>query len=59
MSEYSHAKERRFVRIGLPFWRGETRIEDPVVREAIAWGVGCTTFGPAEVFVVGGARSSR
>lgn len=47
------------MRIGLPFWRGETRIEDPVVREAIAWGVGCTTFGPAEVFVVGGARSSR
>lgn len=46
------------MRIGLPFWRGDTRIEEPVEREAMAWGVGCTTFGPVEV-LAGGARSSR
>jgi len=58
MSEYSHANERRFVRIGFPFCRGETRMEELVDLEAIAWGVGCTILGPEEV-VAGGARSSR
>jgi hypothetical protein len=46
------------VRIGFPFCRGETRMEELVDLEAIAWGVGCTILGPEEV-VAGGARSSR
>lgn len=40
MSEYSQANDLRFVRIGFPFWRGETRIEEPDERDAMACGVG-------------------
>ncbi len=32
------------LRIGLPFWRGETRIEEGAARVGRAWGVGCWTL---------------
>lgn len=33
------------VRIGFPFWRGETRIVDGVARLGRGWGVGCWILG--------------
>ena len=44
MSEYSHGRERRCVRIGFPFCRGETRIEEPLERVGSACGVGWMTL---------------
>jgi len=44
MSEYSHGRERRCVRIGFPFWRGDTRIEEPLERVGSACGVGWMTL---------------
>lgn len=32
------------MRIGLPFWRGETRMEEGAARVGRAWGVGCWIF---------------
>ena len=33
------------LRIGLPFWRGETRMVEGALREGRAWGVGCWILG--------------
>lgn len=45
MSEYSHATERTLFRMGLPFCRGETRMELGPDRDGSAWGFGCWTLG--------------
>jgi len=56
MSLYSQGWERRERRIGFPFCRGETRIEDPDERVGRDWGMGWVTLG--RVGVIGG-RGSR
>lgn len=42
MSLYSHGSDLRQAKTGLPFWRGDTRMEDPDERPGKAWGVGWT-----------------
>lgn len=59
MSRHSHGWERRLDRIGLPFWRCETKIAEPKDFVGKAWGVGCTTLGPVVDDVVGGRGSRR
>lgn len=44
MSEYSQGRERILFRIGLPFWRGETKIDEADWRAGRGWGLGCTTL---------------
>ena len=55
MSEYSQAVDLTLFKIGLPFWRGETRMELGPAREGSACGLGCTTLGAAVVEGVGRA----
>lgn len=55
MSLYSHGSDLRHASTGLPFWRGDTRIDEPAERCGKAWGVGCLTPEPA---LLGGGRSS-
>lgn len=55
MSEYSQAVDLTLFKIGLPFWRGETRMELGPAREGSACGLGCTTLGVVVVEGVGRA----
>lgn len=48
-----------FVRIGLPFWRGETRIEEGAARVGKAWGVGCWILPGVAVDALGLATCGR
>lgn len=49
MSEYSQAMERILCSTGLPFCRGETRMDEPDERVGAGCGVGCTGLEPAGV----------
>lgn len=43
MSPYSQGSDLTWLRIGLPFCRGETMMEAGPVRLGRAWGLGCWT----------------
>lgn len=53
MSLYSHGRERIRARIGFPFCRVETRIDEGPERVRTC-GVGCLIFGALELVVVEG-----
>lgn len=53
MSLYSHGSARMEAKIGLPFCRGETKIEEGAEREGRACGVGCWIFGGGALVVDG------
>ena len=57
MSEYSHATDLTPLRMGLPFWRGDTSMELGPVRDGRAWGFGCWTLGALALAFAGAAQA--